>query len=174
MALDPIGLDFEIDVDLGPLLGAGLADIFVSSELYERAAPALDRGADLQARLDTELHQRIWQAQWLAASRARSERRSALRAPLLRKLLIDGQDDDQDAYVCDISRDGLRASGRPYNGLIDLELKVPGVPFPVATRAEVVDFKDANVLPIMNLRFVGMRRTTADQIDAYVHRRLRR
>ena len=174
MALDPVGLDFDIDVDIAPLLGAGLSDILVSSELYERAAPCSGRGADLQARLDAELQDRIQRAHWYAASRARNDRRHALRAPLLRKLRIDGHREDEDVYVCDISKDGLRASGRPYAGVLDLELKVPGLDFPVETRAEVVDFRDANVLPIMNLRFMNLRRATADQIDAYVHRRLRR
>lgn len=174
MALDPVGLDFDIDVDLAPLIGAGLSDILVSSELYEAANPVSGRGADLQARLDAELQDRIRRAHWYAASRARAERRAALRAPLLRRLRIDGHASEDDVYVCDISRDGLRASGRPRNGLLDVELKVPGVPFPVETRAEVVDFRDANVLPIMNLRFVNLRRATAEQIDRYVHHRLRR
>ncbi len=174
MALDPVGLDFDIDVDLAPLIGAGLSDILVSSEHYEAAASARGRGAHLQARLDAELHERIQRAHWYAASQARNERRNALRAPLLRKLRIDRQPSASDGYVCDISRDGLRASGRPNSGLLDLELKVPGLPFPVETRAEVVDFRDANVLPIMNLRFVNLRRATAEQIDSYVHRRLRR
>ncbi|MEO0811313.1 MAG: PilZ domain-containing protein [Myxococcota bacterium] len=174
MALDPLGLDFDIDVDLGPLIGAGLGDIMVSSELYERAAPVLGRGIDQQERLEIELQDKIQRAHWYAAARARAERRRALRAPLLRRLRIDGHREGEDVYVCDISRDGLRASGRPYQGVLDLQLKVPGVPFPVETRAEVVDFKDANVLPIMNLRFTNLRRSTAERIDAYVHQRLNR
>lgn len=165
-------LDFEIDVDLSNIVGAGLDNILVSAEYYEQALPRADRGEDEQAELDRLLRNQIWRSQWRAAARARSERRESRRAPLLRTLWVDGR--RADTYVCDISRDGLRASGRPPNGTFDVSLKVPGMNFPVETRAEVVDFRDANVLPLMNIRFVGLHRRIADKIDGYVHDRLMR
>lgn len=165
-------LDFDIDVDVSSLVGAGLEDILVNSRHYEAALPRPDRSRQEQWARSERLREAIAQAQWDAVAIARSERRAARRAPLLRGLRIDGE--RSDAYVCDISRDGLRVSGRPRNGLLDVELKVPGLTFPVESRAEVVDFRDANVLPIMNLRFVGINRRVAEGIDSYVHRRLLR
>lgn len=163
-------LEFDIDVDVSALVGAGLEDILVSSRHYEAALPRPDRSRHEQLARNTLLCEEIERAQWNAIAVARSERRIARRAPLLRGLRIDGG--RADAYVCDISRDGLRASGRPRKGLFDVELKIPGLEFPVETRAEVVDFRDANVLPIMNLRFVGLDRQSAAGIDRYVYRKL--
>ncbi|MEM6558939.1 MAG: hypothetical protein AAF605_04065 [Myxococcota bacterium] len=164
-------LEFDIDVDVSALIGAGLNDVLVDSRYYVRAKQPQTRLAAHELRvLDDDLDVQIRWAQWRAAAALRSDRRRTRRAPLLRRLIVDGH--RSDGYVCDISREGLRASGRPRSGVIDLELKLPSLPFPLETRAEVIDFRDANVLPIMNLRFINLRRHYADGIEAYVQRRL--
>jgi hypothetical protein len=42
----------------------------------------------------------------------------------------------------------------------------------VDARAEVVDFKDGAVIPLVNLRFIDLDRPYREHIQAYVDRRL--
>lgn len=160
--------DFDIDVDLGPMFQDVRAPILVNSRWYELALPADGRAPEVQASLDGCLERELLRAQWEAMELLRQERRGARRAPILRRLQMDGER----LLACDISSTGLRASGRPTRGLIDFEFNLPGLDFPVDARAEVIDFKDKAVIPLVNLRFVDLDRPYREHIDAYVSRKL--
>ncbi len=163
-------LSFDIDVDLSPLLDGANDAVLVSGHWYTLLRPHAERPAALQAKIEEGFRNALLAAQWFAAQRRR-ERRRAVRAPLLSRVHVDG---DAPMVACDISLAGLRCSGRPRQERMDVEFRLPGLAFPVAARAEVVTFKDANVIPLAGLRFLDIDPPYLDHIHRYVaHKRAR-
>jgi hypothetical protein len=163
--------DFDIDVDLSPILGDLDGPTLVSAKWYELVAPREGRAAAVQAKLDQTFRNAVLYAQWQATARRALDRRRALRVPLLSRVQVDG---GSHLVACDISMSGLRCSGTPSAPLMDVEFKIPGAPFPVDARVEVVSFKDANVIPLVGLRFAWIDRPYVEQIARYVATRRER
>jgi hypothetical protein len=163
--------DFDIDVDLSPILGDLDGPTLVNSKWYELVEPREGRAPAVQAKLDQTFRNAVLYAQWQATSRRTLDRRRALRVPLLSRVQIEG---GLHLVSCDISMSGLRCSGTPLAPLMDVEFKVPGAPFPIDARVEVVSFKDANVIPLCGLRFAWIDRPYVEQIAHYVATRRER
>jgi len=159
---------FDIDVDVSPLLGDVEAPTLVSSRWYEMVRPRQGRPQSLQAKLERVLRSEMLFAQWCATSRRRLDRRRAMRVPLLSRLRLN---EGEPLLSCDISLSGMRASGRPPAPLLDIEFRLPGLAFPIDARVEVVTFKDANVIPLVGLRFAWIDRPYLDHISAYIAKR---
>ena len=68
---------------------------------------------------------------------AQKDRRKLLRAPVMTRVHIDGQ---EHMLACDVSTRGLRCSGRPKKSTLDVEFKIPGLPFPIDAKAEVIEY----------------------------------
>ncbi|MEZ0312762.1 MAG: PilZ domain-containing protein [Myxococcota bacterium] len=111
-----------------------------------------------------ELERKI--AQW---EQARKDRRKLLRAPVMTRVFIDGQ---EHMLACDVSTRGLRCSGRPKKTTLDVEFKIPGLPFPIDAKAEVIEYFDRPVIPLVNMKFVDLDTPYESHIEAYVNRRL--
>lgn len=159
--------DFDIDVDLAPLLGRVKEPVLIDSRWYELVRKRPARSSSLQHKLDECWRKIMLQAQWHCA-RQQSERRRALRVPLVSRVhTVPGNP----MVACDISQKGLRCSGRPQSGILDIEFKLPGLAFPIDARAEVVSFKPANVIPLTGLRFVDIDTPYLDHIHRYIERR---
>lgn len=163
--------EFDIDVDLAPLLGAKSAPVLVNARWYDLMQSHPERAEEVQRAMERSFRNTMLFAQWRALTQRWNDRRQAMRAPILSRVHLDGGDH---MVACDVSQSGLRCSGRPQKGVFDVEFKVPGLAFPVDARAEVVDFKDANVLPLVNLRFVSIDRPYREHLESYVQRRTRR
>lgn len=133
---------------------------------YEMVKPNPNRTPAAQREIERCFQLEVTYAKWLAAQR---DRRKAERAPVMTRVHVDGE---AHMLACDVSSNGLRCSGRPEKGVLDLEFKIPGLAFPVDARAEVVDFKDGAVIPLVNLRFIDLDRPYREHIQAYVDRRL--
>jgi len=157
---------FEIDVDLAPLLGAD-DPLLLSSRWYRLLAPSAPRQDELQEKIERAFGNELLHLQWLAARR-RSERRRAVRAPLLSRVDVA---QGQRLVATDISLAGLRCSGRPRAGVLDIEFKLPTLAFPVAARAEVANFQDSPVIPLIGLRFVDIESLYVDEISRYIDER---
>ncbi len=159
---------FDIDVDLSPLCPDVDVPVCVPSGWYELAKPRAGRPMLLQAKLDTALRNALLHATWAATSRRRLDRRRGLRVPLISRVHV-GRGDHLTA--CDISLTGLRCSGRPLAPVMDIEFRLPGLAFPVDARVEVVSFKEANVIPLVGMRFAWIDRPYVDHIARYISRR---
>lgn len=168
-------LDFDIDVDLSGLYGAphrerrrlnGRDPMLIDGAWYQMVKPNLAREPFLQREIERTFELELVYKRWLAAQR---ERRKAIRAPVMTRVAVDGA---PYMLACDVSTHGLRCSGRPSSGLLDVEFKIPGLAFPVDARAEVVDFVDRPVLPAVSLRFIDLDRPYREHIEAYVQRKL--
>ena len=161
--------DLDIDVDIAPLLGTLAGPTWVDSRYYELAAFREGRPPALQRKAEQNLHNALLQAQWRALRLRRRERRRAVRAPLLARVRVDN---GPDMTACNISLSGMCCSGRPCSGILQIEVRLPGEPFPVDARAELVRQSGTPLLPLVGLRFVSIERPYVDQIRRYVHRRL--
>jgi hypothetical protein len=160
--------NFDIDVDLGPLLDSD-DPVLVTSRWYKLLRPSSERPRGLQEKIDSTFRNTILKAQWDIA-KSRTERRRAVRAPLLSRVHANSGDR---LVTCDISLAGLRCSGRPTKDTMDVEFKLPGLAFPVEARARVVSFRDANVIPLAGLQFVDIDTPYLDHIHNYVDARRR-
>ncbi len=163
--------DFDIDVDLSPILGESETPTLISAKWYELVKPREGRAPAVQAKLEQTFRNVVLAAQWQATARRQLDRRRALRVPLLSRVNVDG---GPHLVACDISLSGLRCSGEPAAPLMDVEFKLPGTPFPIDARVEVVSFKDANVIPLVGLRFAWIDRPYVDQIAGYIARKRER
>jgi hypothetical protein len=157
---------FDIDVDLGPLLGAD-DPMLLSDTWYLMRSMGERFDDDLQAKVERAFGNELLLLQW-RASRARSERRRAVRAPLLSRVEATS---GQRFVTTDISLAGLRCSGRPLAGVLDIEFKLPTLAFPVSARAEVANFQDSPVIPLIGLRFVDIEAPYVDEISRYIDTR---
>lgn len=160
--------DFDIDVDISPLLGTLAGPTLIDARWYELAQNKPERSAVLQEKIDRAFRSTLLHAQWLATKRRALDRRRAIRVPLLSRVTTQ---EAPSLISTDISLTGLRCSGRPTAPIMDIEFKVPGVAFPIDTRAEVVSFKDANVIPLVGLRFVNLDSGYRQHIAEYIERR---
>jgi hypothetical protein len=155
---------FDIDVDVAPLLGSTKEDLLVSSDWYQLLRPTPARLPMLQRKIESVFHAHLLRLQW-QASGFRRDRRRAVRAPLLSRVYVDNH---EPLVACDISLSGLRCSGRPRRGTLDIEFRVPGLAFPIAARAEVSNFKDGAVIPLAGLRFVDIEPLYLEHINRYI------
>jgi len=162
---------FDIDVDLSPLLGTLAGPTYVDARWYELLARTGERDPVLHRKLEETFRRALLRAQWSATARRALDRRRALRVPLVSRVYVD---EGRPLVATDISLAGLRCSGRPTTPLVDIEFRLPGLHFPIETRAEVVSFKDASVLPLVGLRFVRIDRPYVELIADYVSRRSER
>lgn len=157
--------EFDIDVDISPLLEDVTTPTLVRDTWYRLAAPKAERRPQVQVAADRMLNNTLLQAQWAARERRVFDRRRAVRVPLLSRLTIDG---GPHMTTTDISLSGLQASGEPVAPLMDVEFRIPGLQFPVESRVEVVSYKPANVIPLVGLRFVNMQQGYAELIARYI------
>ena len=164
----PDPTSFDVDVDLAPLYGAK-DPLVVSDRWYQLVQPRADRPPSLQRKIEESFRNVVLRAQWQAACR-REERRRAVRVPLLSGVQVTT---GPRLVSTDISLAGLRCSGRPTAGMLDIEFRLPGLAFPVAARAEVANFQDSPVIPLVGLRFVDIERTYVDHIERYIDERCR-
>jgi len=161
--------DFDIDVDISSLLGeADLGPILVNESWYRLATPREDRSYLMQAKADQLFKNAMLHAQWQATRRRKLDRRRAVRAPVVSRVHIEGA---RHMVATNISLTGLRCSGVPRAPLVDIEFKLPGMEFPIDARAEVVSYKESNVIPLVGMRFVGLETPYRDQIAHYIWRR---
>lgn len=163
----PFDTDFDIDIDLAPVLRTA-RPCLVNARWYELLRERPERAAALQSKIEASFRNVLLRCEW-QARRERIERRRALRAPLLSRVHV--APGSTRLVACDVSTTGLRCSGRPQSGVLDIEFKLPGLAFPVAARAEVAEFRDGNVLPLAGLRFVDIERAYVEHIAQYVRRR---
>jgi hypothetical protein len=117
------GLNFDIDVDLSPLLGRVLGPTLVNAGWYELVQPREGRSPDLQVKLNDSFHKTLLYAQWRATTRRRLDRRRAVRVPMISRVLTPASNR---LTSCDISLSGLRCAGRPSMPVMDVEFKIPG------------------------------------------------
>jgi hypothetical protein len=160
--------DFDIDVDLSLLLG-GQTPQLLSSTWYTLVRERQERPTALQQKIEAAFHNALLRAQWQARGH-RLERRRAVRVPLLSRVHVSR---GPRLVSTDISIAGLRCSGRPTSGMLDIEFKLPGLAFPVAARVEVANFEDREVIPLVGLRFVDIERPYVEHIVRYVDTRRR-
>lgn len=164
--------NFDIDVDITPFLPGEESDeldqVLLSDTWYQLARPQEHRSYLMQAKADQLFKNAMLHSQWQASRRRKLDRRHALRAPLLTRVHVDGF---SHMTSTDISLSGLRCSGVPNAPLMELEFKLPGMPFPIDVRAEVVEYKEANVIPLVGMRFVGLQGPYREQIARYVNYR---
>ncbi len=155
--------NFDIDIDLGPMLGAP-RPLLLSSDHYERARPRYARPRAEQRELERALHAQLLARQWQARV-WRNDRRRAARARLASRVQVSC---GKPLLATDLSTTGLCCTGRPSYGLLDVEFKLPGLAFPVMARAEVASFRDNAVLPFVGLCFVDVEKTYLDYISRYI------
>ncbi len=138
----------------------------MDSSWTEMVKPTAGRSAIAQREIERvyalEMKLRAWEE-------AQKDRRKLLRAPVMTRVHIDGQ---EHMLACDVSTRGLRCSGRPKKSTLDVEFKIPGLPFPIDAKAEVIEYFDRNVIPLVNMRFIDLDTPYEDHIQAYVNRRL--
>jgi hypothetical protein len=169
MGHDPY--NFDIDVDLSPMLGDIDDPTLISSYWYEVTQNRDGRPPELQAKMERTFRNAILRAQWRATSRRRLDRRRALRVPLISRVHID---DGAHLVATDISMSGLRCSGEPSAPVMDVEFRLPGNQIPIDARVEVVSFKEANVIPLVGMRFAWIDRPYVDCIAEYIARKRER
>ena len=157
--------DFDIDIDLSPLLGAATGPTLVNAKWYELAKPREGRATAVQAKLDQTFRNAVLYAQWQASARRTLDRRRALRVPVLSRVHVEG---GAHLVACDISMSGLRCSGEPTAPIMDVEFKLPSAPFPIDARVEVVSYKESKVIPLVGLRFAWIDRPYVEHIARYV------
>ena len=159
---------FDIDVDISPFLGTLAGPTYIDARWYELLAPRGERSVELQQTIDRSFRRAVLRAQWRATSRRALDRRRAVRVPLVSRVYVEAA---SPLVATDISLAGLRCSGRPSTPLLDIEFRLPGVQFPIETKAEGVSYKDASVIPLVGLRFVRIDRPYVELIANYVSRR---
>src|SRR5688500_17489921 len=79
-------LDFDIDVDISPLLDDVEDPVLVRDCWYLLAQPKAGRRRRVQEAADRMLNNTLLRAQWLARERRTLDRRRAIRVPLLSRL----------------------------------------------------------------------------------------
>lgn len=160
-------LDFDIDVDVSPLLGQCTAPSLVDDHWYLLAHAPRPR---LRAQADRLLHNALLAAQWQAVRGRILDRRRAVRAPLLSRV-------DSDAghhYIAsDVSLSGLRCSGQPANAPVDIAFRLPGLGFPVEARAEVVSVQPGLAAASLGMRFTHIERPYVEWIAQYIDQQRR-
>lgn len=161
-------LDFDIDVDISPLLDDVQEPVLVRDCWYRLAQPKTGRRRRVQEAAERMLNNTLLRAQWLARERRSMDRRRAVRVPLLSRLRPER---GRPMTTTDISLTGLCASGEPLAPVMDVEFKIPGLPFPVDTRVEVVSYKSSPVIPLVGMRFINLERPYAEHIARYVAQR---
>jgi hypothetical protein len=169
MVHDPYS--FDIDVDLSPLLGEVTDPTLIDSTWYELTRNRAGRPPELQAKMERTFRNALLRAQWRATSRRRLDRRRALRVPLISRVHLDN---GRHLVATDISLSGLRCSGEPNAPVMDVEFRLPGSQIPVDARVEIVSFKDANVIPLVGMRFAWIARPHVDSIAQYIARKRER
>jgi hypothetical protein len=168
--MQPAPLDFDIDLDLSPLLGALAGPTLINARWYELISGRPDRPPALQRKIQEAFHRSLMFAEWRATRLRHHERRRAVRVPLVSPVLtVKGPR----LVTTDISLSGLRCSGRPAAPLLDIEFRLPGIAFPIDARAEVVTFRDSSVIPLLGMRFVSMDRAYVDLIEQFIDKRSR-
>ncbi|OGQ89047.1 MAG: hypothetical protein A2289_18715 [Deltaproteobacteria bacterium RIFOXYA12_FULL_58_15] len=160
--------DFDIDVDISPILEDVDTPTLLDGHWYELTRPRAGRSAALQDKMERTFRNAMLHAQWRATSRRSLDRRRAMRVPLLSRLHVDG---GNHLVTCDISMSGLRCSGTPLAPLMDVEFRLPKVDFPIDARVEVVSFKEANVIPLVGLRFAWIDKPYVHYIADYISQR---
>lgn len=158
-------LELDIDVDISPLLEGVEEPVFIRDCWYRLAQPKEGRSSKVQQAADRMLRNTLLRAQWVARERRTLDRRRAVRVPLLSRLRPER---GRPMTTTDISLSGLRASGEPLAPVMDVEFKIPGLPFPVDTRVEVVSYKSSPVIPLVGMRFINLERPYAEHIARYV------
>jgi hypothetical protein len=165
-AADPYA--FDIDVDISPLLGDVDEPTLINSKWYELVAGQPDRIRSLQGKVEEVFRKELLYAQWRATARRRLDRRRAVRVPILSRVHVDG---GRSMVATDLSLSGMRASGVPAAPVMDIEFNLPGLQFPIDAKAEVVEFRSSNVIPLVGMRFAWIDRPYVDLIASYVARR---
>lgn len=168
--MQTVAPDFDIDVDLSPLLGTLAAPTLIDARWYELVRERPDRPPELQRKIERAYRGSLMHAEWRARRVRNHERRRAVRVPLVSPVLF-GR--GPRLVSTDISLSGLRCSGRPVAPVMDIEFHLPGVAFPIDTRAEVVSFKDSSVIPLLGMRFVAMDRAYIEMIQHFIDERSR-
>jgi len=158
--------DFDIDVDLSEILDCE-APVLVNARYYEMAHRYKNRRQSfLQAKAWLILDNAILAAQWRAArQRLGSERRRAIRVPLLSRVHLDA---GEHMVSTDISLAGMRCTGEPEAGSMDVEFKIPGLAFPIDARVEVTTFRPGNVTPLVGMRFTDMDDAYREHLVRYI------
>src|SRR5512145_1314352 len=139
---------FDIDVDISPLLGNVEGAALIDDRWYRLARASRGRDPVLQAKAERMLDNSVLYAQWVARSRRRLDRRRAVRAPMISRVHLDN---GLHMTSTDISLSGMRCAGDPASPLMNVEFRVPGLEFPIDARVEVMSYKDANVIPLVGL-----------------------
>jgi hypothetical protein len=161
--------DFDIDVDLSSLLGIDEPEsLMVNDNWYLLGKSREGRPERVQQKIDKIFRNAVLEAQWRATARRALDRRRAVRAPLISRVHMSG---GLHLVATDISLSGLRCSGEPRAPLIDIEFKLPNLAFPIDARAEVVSYKDSDVIPLVGLRFLDLEKPYRHHIAAYVNAR---
>jgi hypothetical protein len=162
-------MQLDIDVDLSTLLGfAEPGSVVINDNWYLLARDRDGRSEKVQQKIDRIFKNALMQAQWEATTRRSLDRRRAVRVPLLSRVFVSG---GMHMTATDISLSGLCVSGEPRAPLMDIEFKIPGLPFPIDARAEVVSYKESNVIPLVGLRFIGLEKPYKHHIAEYISRR---
>lgn len=157
----------EIDVDLAPMLGTE-EEVLVNEQFYRMAHARRDR--TVQAKVDHLLRNAQLAAQWRATARRRLDRRRAIRAGLLTRVRIDG---GKHLIATDISLRGMRCSGQPTAPLMHIEFDLPGLEFPIESRAELMNYRHSPDFPWVGLRFIDIDRPYVRWIAGYIDRKRR-
>lgn len=166
MGHDPY--NFDIDVDLSPMLGEVDDPTLINSYWYEMTQSRVERPPELQAKLERTFRNAMLRAQWRATSRRRLDRRRALRVPLISRVHVDA---GSHLVATDISLSGLRCSGEPSAPVMDVEFRLPSSQIPIDARVEVVSFKESNVIPLVGMRFAWIDRPHVDTIAEFIARK---
>lgn len=159
---------FDIDVDISPLLGDMEEPALVNIHWYELAAGRADRNQSLHDKANESFRKELLHAQWTATARRRLDRRRAVRVGLLSRVHVDG---GRHMVATDLSLSGLRASGVPAAPVMNIEFKLPGLQFPIDAKAEVVEFHNSSVIPLVGMRFAWIDKPYVDLIARYIARR---
>ncbi len=168
---DALADEFDIDVDISPLLGNVEGVSLIDDRWYRMAAAGQGRDPVLRAKAQRMLDNSMFNAQWAARGRRRLDRRRAVRAPLISRVRLGN---GKHLTATDISLSGLRCAGEPVAPLMNVEFKVPGLGFPVDARVEVMSYKESNVIPLVGLRFIHLERPYAEEIARYIAERRER
>jgi hypothetical protein len=138
----------------------------MDSAWEQMVKPTENRSAIAQREIERVYELELKLRQW---EQAQKDRRKLLRAPVMTRVHIDGQ---EHMLATDVSTRGLRCSGRPKKATLDVEFKIPGLPFPIDAKAEVIEYFDRPVIPLVNMRFIDLDTPYESHIQAYVERRL--
>jgi hypothetical protein len=169
--LDESLYEFDIDVDVAPLLGGVSDPVLIRDTWYRLAHNKPGRRPRVQRAAERMLQNTLLLAQWRARERRSLDRRRAVRVPLIARVIpLRGKP----FTTTDISLSGMRASGEPTAPVLDVEFKIPGLSFPVDTKVEVVSYRPSPIVPLVGLRFVNLEKVYADEIARLVNERRER